>query len=360
VSRLLIVDDKKINRQLLKSHLENAGYAEVLQAASGQEAMDMVKLKKPDLVLLDIVMPGMDGYEVCKRLKSNEQLKEVPVVFLSAVTDTRDKVKAFEQGGVDFITKPFKFEEVQARVHTHLTIHSLQRELEIKNSHLEQLVQEKVREISDTQMATIFAIARLVETRDYDTGMHLERTRNYCRLLAERLSRHPSYKATINDDFIRRIYDISPLHDIGKVGVPDAILLKLGKLTSEEFESIKKHTVTGAQYLQVIKEKFPGSAFIAMGVEIARSHHERWDGGGYPDGLRRENIPLSARIMALSDVYDALRSKRPYKEAFSHEESREIIVRESGKHFDPLIVEAFLSLETQFEQIHHGEEEIEG
>ncbi len=324
-----------------------------MEAASGREALQQAAEQKPDLVLLDIVMPGMDGYEVCRQLKSESQLKDIPVVFLSALSETMDKVKAFNEGGVDYIAKPFAFEEVQARVQTHLKIHYLQQDLERHNKDLAQLVEEKVKEISDSQIATIFAIAHLAETRDNETGAHLERTRDYCRMLAAWLGGHPRDRDTITEDYVRRIYETSPLHDIGKVGVPDAVLLKPGKLTAAEFEEVKKHTTIGAETLKQVEIRYPGNKFIAMGEEIARSHHEKWDGSGYPDGLAGESIPLSARIMALVDVYDALRSRRPYKEAFTHEKSRHIIVGDKGKHFDPLVVEAFLALENKFTSTHH-------
>ena len=351
-AKILIVDDNKVNRKLLKEYLLSAGYTYLLQAANGWEAIAKAKAERPDIILLDIVMPDMNGYEVCKYLKNDLLLKDIPVIFLSSLKETKDKVRAFNEGGVDYIEKPFAFEEIKARVQTHLKIHYLNQDLEKHNRQLEQMVQEKVKEISDSQIATNFAIAHLTEMRDYETGLHLERTRDYCYLLANRLSRHPKYRDIITADFIRRIYETSPLHDIGKVGVPDAILFKPGKLTTEEFEVVKQHTIIGAQTLKKVEEKYPANKFITMGVQIARSHHEKWDGSGYPDGLRGENIPLPARIMALADVYDALRSRRHYKEAFTHEKSREIIMRDNGKQFDPLIVEAFLSLDQEFDTIH--------
>ncbi|NLO90092.1 MAG: two-component system response regulator [Clostridia bacterium] len=349
---ILIVDDKKINRSLLKRYLIHAGYKRIFEAENGEQALEMAREVKPDLILLDIVMPGMSGYEVCRILKRDPKLKNIPIIFLSVLMDVEDKVRAFEEGGVDYITKPFEFEEVRARVQAHLRLFYLQRELERYNKYLETMVEEKVREIYDAQMATIYAIARLAEKRDYETGQHLERTREYCRLLAEWLLRHSRYKAFIDEKFIKVLYEASPLHDIGKVGVPDAVLLKPGRLTPEEFEIIKTHTIIGAQTLEEVREKYPENAFISMGIEIARSHHEKWNGSGYPDGLKGDEIPLSARIMALADVYDALRSQRPYKEAYSHEKSREIIVAEKGKHFDPLLVEAFLAVEKDFAAVH--------
>ncbi len=349
--KIMIVDDKRINRELLKMHLAKSGYMQIIQAKSGGEAIEQARVMQPDLILLDILMPGMDGYEVCKRLKEDDSLKNIPIIFLSSLSETTDKVEAFSKGGVDYITKPFAFEEVKARVQTHLKLYYLQQDLKKYNEHLEMLVQAKVKEVSDSQMSTIFAIAHLAEKRDNETGLHLIRTRDYCRLLAGWLSNQTKYGDIITDDFIRIIYEASPLHDIGKVGIPDSILLKPGKLTGAEFEIIKQHSAIGAETLQEVEEIYPSNLFIALGTQIARSHHEKWNGKGYPDGLAGENIPLAARIMALSDVYDALRSKRPYKEPFSHRKSIEIIAGERGNHFDPNIVDAFLSLEKKFDQI---------
>ena len=349
--KILTVDDKKINRVLLKGHLVNAGYKQILQAESGKEAIAQVKEVHPDLILLDIVMPEMDGYEVCSQIKANDRFNDIPVIFLSALNDIKDKMTAFSYGGVDYITKPFSFLEVQARVQTHLNNHYLQQRLNRHNEQLEQLVQAKVKEVSESQMSTIFAIAHLAEKRDNETGMHLKRTRDYCRLLADWLSENSKYADTITNDYVRIIYEASHLHDIGKVGIPDAILLKPGKLTTDEFEIIKKHSIIGWETLKEVEEMYPSNMFIAVGSQIARSHHEKWNGKGYPDGLVGENIPLSARIMALSDAYDALRSVRPYKEAFSHQKSLKIIMGDKGKHFDPTIVDAFISLEEKFKLI---------
>jgi putative two-component system response regulator len=347
-TKILIVDDSPEAIEVLANALKH--YKRQV-ALSGEKAIKLLEASEelPDLILLDVMMPGMDGYEVCRLIKKDERLKEIPVIYLSALTDTKDKVKAFEQGGVDYIEKPFQLEEVRARVDTHLKLRYFQQELEAHNKNLKQLVEEKVKEISESQIATIFAMAKLAESRDKDTGDHLQRIQVFCRLIAEKLSMHPKYNAWIDADFISFLQKASPLHDIGKVGIRDVILLKPGKLTPEEFEEMKQHTSIGANTLEEVYQKYPSNYFVKIGIEIAESHHEKWDGSGYPKGLKGEEIPLSARIMALADVYDALRSKRVYKEAYSNEKTREIIAQGSGKHFDSFVVDAFLEMEQEFE-----------
>lgn len=350
LKKILIVDDSPEAIEVLCSALPN--YYKRQVALSGDKAFKLLEISEelPDLILLDVMMPGMDGYEVCRCLKKDERYKEIPVIYLSALTDTKDKVRAFEEGGVDYIEKPFQFEEVRARVDTHLKLSYLQRELEVHNNNLEQMVEEKVKEISESQIATIFAMAKLAESRDKDTGDHLVHIQIFCRLIAEKLIYHPQYEEHINAKFIDILQKASPLHDIGKVGIRDSILLKPGKLTTDEFEEMKQHTTIGANTLKEVFQKYPNNYFIKIGIEIAESHHERWDGSGYPEGLCGNEIPLSAQIMALVDVYDALRSKRVYKEAYSKEKTREIIINESGKHFDALIVETFLEFEEELDK----------
>ena len=352
LKKILIVDDSPEAIVVLDNALSKHYKRQV--ALSGEKAIKLLEASEelPDLILLNVMMPGMDGYEVCRYLKKDERLKEIPVIYLSALTGTKDKVKAFEQGGVDYIEKPFQLEEVRARVETHLKLSYFQKELEAYNDNLKQMVEEKVKEISESQIATIFAMAKLAESRDNDTGDHLKRIQIFCWLIAEKLSIHSKYKDKINWDFIDILQKASPLHDIGKVGVRDVILLKPGKLTPEEFEEMKQHTSIGANTLREVYQKYPGNYFIKIGIEIAESHHEKWDGSGYPEGLCGNEIPLSARIMALADVYDALRSKRVYKHAYSNEKTREIIIQESGKHFDSLIVEIFLEFEQEFDKVY--------
>jgi putative two-component system response regulator len=297
------------------------------------------------------MMPEMDGYEMCRRLKEDSRLKDIPVIFLSALSETADKIKAFGAGGVDYVTKPFHFEEVRARVETHLRLHRLQQEVEGHNLRLQQLVQAQVKEICDSQMAAIFALSNLAESRDGDTGKHLERIQVFCRLLAEQMSLQPRYQARFSPGYVENLFHASPMHDIGKVGIADEVLCKPGPLTAEEFEVMKQHSLIGARTLEAARSKYPKNAFINMGIAIARSHHEKWQGGGYPDGLMGEDIPLCARIMAVADCYDALRSPRCYKPPLPHEKAKTIILEECGRQFDPSVVEAFDQTQTRFQEI---------
>ena len=348
--QILIVDDVPENLQLLSGMLTNKGY-KVRPVLSGKLALKLAHSNPPDLILLDITMPEMSGYEICAQLKSNPSLKDIPVIFISGLAETEDKVRAFEAGGVDYITKPFKVQEVQARVDSHLRLRFLQKEVEQYNSSLHDMVQAQVKEISDSQMATIFALAKLAESRDDETGKHLDRVRLKCGLLATWLRENSLYKEQISEQFIETILCTSPLHDIGKVGIPDAILLKPGKLTPEEFEVVKRHTVIGAETLEAVRQMYPQNSLIQMGIEITRQHHEKWDGSGYPDGRAGEQVSLAARIMAVSDVYDALRSNRAYKPAYPQEETCRILLEGNGSHFDPMVIEAFRHLQDRFDEI---------
>jgi len=348
---VLVVDDTPENLRVLCGMLKHQGYR-ARPMPSGRLALQAVDSQPPDLVLLDINMPEMNGYEVCRHLKENQATAAIPVIFISALTELGDKVKAFSSGGVDYITKPFQFEEVEVRVETHLKLRRMQLQLEQYAKHLEDQVEEKVREISQSQMATIEVLAQLTESRDECTGGHIKRIQSLSRALAIKLGESERYQRTVTATYVTNIYYASALHDIGKVGVKDAILLKNGSLTAEEFAEMKKHTIYAAHTLAAAREKYPGNVFINMGIAISRSHHEKWDGLGYPDGLSGEDIPLCARIMALADVYDALRTKRPYKDGMSHEEAREIIVAGSGTHFDPDVVTAFLEIEQVFSEQH--------
>ena len=347
---ILVVDDTPANLHLLANMLKERGY-KTRPVPSGMLALQAALSDPPDLVLLDVNMPEMNGFDVCQSLKADERLKEIPVIFISALNELLDKVKAFSVGGVDYITKPFQFEEVQARVDTHLKLRRLQKELEDHNRQLGRLVQVQVKKISDTQMAMIFALAKLAESRDDDSGLHLERVQAFSKRLAEGLGQRARFGGKVDALFIENIFTASPLHDIGKVAIPDRIILKPGKLTSEEFEIMKTHARLGAEKLDAVQRRFPGNAMLDMGIAIARFHHEKWNGEGYPQGLAGEAIPLPARIMGLVDVYENLRSKRPYKPAFSHAESMEIIIGSSGTHFDPEIVKVFVELQEEFRTI---------
>jgi putative two-component system response regulator len=348
---ILIVDDTLANIQVLSGMLKQQGY-KVRPVLDGKAALKAAETHAPDLILLDITMPEMNGYEVCEKLKQDPKLKQIPVIFISALTEPLDKVKAFTVGGVDYITKPFQLEEVRVRVENHLHLASLQQQIENYNRYLEEKVIEQVNEISDSQMATILALAKLAEFRDEDTGRHIERIQYFCRLLVTNMADTPLYRGRISPIYIDNITHASPLHDIGKVGIPDNILLKPGKLTPAEFDIMKTHTLIGFDLLSVIKDRYTKNSFINVGIEISRSHHEKWDGSGYPDGLKGIDIPLSARILAVADVYDALRSKRPYKTGFDHSTSCKIIMEGRGIHFDPDVIDTFAGLEADFERVY--------
>ncbi len=350
---IMVVDDVPANLKLLQEMLQGKGYR-VLTFPGGKLALQAAARNPPDLILLDINMPEMNGFEVCAHLKADERLKEIPVLFISALTETANKINAFAVGGVDYVTKPFQIEEIHARTRTHLHLRKLQADLEQSNRHLEERVQAQVQELSDSQRATIIALAKLAECRDDDTGAHIERTQTFCRVLAEALRIDSCYADSIDQSFVTNLYYAASLHDIGKVGIPDHILLKPGRHTPEEFAIMKTHVIIGAKTLQSACGDYPHNAFLNMGMVIARSHHEKWDGSGYPDGLAGAAIPLPARIMAVADVYDALRSQRPYKAAFSHAASYAMILNGAGQHFDPAVVEAFRTVEAQFAEIRHG------
>ena len=347
----MIIDDTPENLQILTAMLRRKGYG-VSAFPQGRMALAAARRKSPDLILLDINMPEMNGYEVCETAKSDPALKEIPIIFISALSDTDDKVRAFRCGGVDYITKPFQMEEVYARVDTHLQLHRSRQVMRRFNETLQARVDAQVEEINKSQLAMIFALAKLSHTRDDDTGMHLDRVQHLCRLLASTLADRPAFAETITPAYIEAIFHASPLHDLGKVGIVDAILLKPGPLTREEFEIMKTHTTIGAETLASVHKQYPNNAFVTMGIDIAHFHHEKWDGSGYPKGLAGADIPLSARIMALVDVYEALRARRPYKAPFPHDKSKAIIIEGRGKHFDPAIVDGFLDIDGDFDGVY--------
>lgn len=337
--RILIVDDTPTNIYVLMESLRT-DYA-IQIATHGLKALTLASSPHPpDLILLDIMMEGMDGYEVCRRLKADKRTEGIPVIFVTTRSEVEDEAYGLEIGAVDYITKPISPAIVKARVRNHL-------ELKAHRDHLERLVEQQVQSISSSRLSTIFALSKLAESRDDETGQHLERTQIYCEMLARQLMAIEAFPCTLDEKFIETIYWACPLHDVGKVAIPDHVLCKPGRLSEAEFEVMKGHTVRGAETLRQVTESYPDNDFIAMGVAIARSHHEYWDGNGYPDGLVGEDIPLAARIMSVADVYDALTSKRCYKEAMTHEQATELIVRESGTHFDPKIVEAYLQISSE-------------
>jgi putative two-component system response regulator len=352
---LLVVDDTPANLELLSQMLGERGYR-VRPVLSGELALKSAAAEPPDLVLLDIRMPGMDGFEVCRRLKRDEKLRDIPVIFLSALTDTEEKIRAFDDGGVDYVTKPFQIQEIEARVQTHLKLRRALLDVARYNAYLEELVGQKVREISDSQFATIFAMVKLSESRDDETGTHIWRVRDYCRVLAAAMRDVPEFRDVLTERFVEDLYNAAPLHDIGKVGIPDAILLKPDRHTPDETRIMKTHTTIGARTLREVSHKYPENTFLSLGAQIAASHHERWDGSGYPEALQGEAIPLVAQIMAVADVYDALRSPRKYKKAFGHEPSVKTMIDGDGRtmpsHFHPRILHAFKRCGGEFDAVY--------
>lgn len=352
ISTVLVVDDTPENLALMSDLLRDSYRVKVatngfkaIRIASGPDA--------PDLIMLDVMMPEMDGYEVCRRLKEQDNTKNIPVIFLTARTDPEDEKIGLELGAVDYITKPISPPLVQARVRNHLQLKTHADFLRDKAAWLESEVQSRTRDVQRIKDVTIIAMASLAETRDNETGNHIRRTQNYVKALAEHLSREERFPIVLDDETIDLLYRSAPLHDIGKVGIPDSILLKPGRHTPEEFEIMKTHAVLGAEAIKVAEQVLDETetSFLRYAREIAQSHHEKWDGTGYPAGLSGENIPLSGRLMAVADVYDALISERVYKHAYSHDEAVSYIRQGRGRHFDPMIVDAFLEIEDQFKTI---------
>ena len=325
----------------------------VMLADSGPNGLEMARsATPPDLILLDILMPDMDGYEVCQQLKASAATRDIPVIFLTAKTAEDDEQLGLDLGAVDYITKPISPGIVLARIRTQLALKASADFLRDQNAFLAQEVNLRTREVSAIEDVTIMAMASLAETRDVDTGNHIRRTQHYVRALARQLSTHPRFAAFLDNHTIGLLFKSAPLHDIGKVGIPDRILLKPGKLTPEEFEVMKTHTTLGRDAIEHAEQMLGCEvAFLKIAKEIAYSHQEKWDGSGYPQSLKGDQIPISARLMALADVYDALISRRIYKEPISHEAAMHIIAMTRGRHFDPDVVEAFLVIQDTFKAI---------
>jgi len=345
---ILVVDDSPDSLELISTELMK--YYEVHVATDGARCLELARrVRRPDLILLDVMMPGMDGYEVCRRLKANPDTADIPVLFLSGKAASDDERIGLEIGAEDYLAKPVNPAVMLARIRAHLRLKAAADYLRDQNSFLEREVARRVREISAVQDITIYAMATLAETRDNETGNHIRRTQNYVISLATKLAESPNYAAQLPRQEIELLYKSAPLHDIGKIGIPDRILLKPGRLTPEEFDIMKTHAAIGRESIEAAETlvSMPDS-FLRFAKEIAGSHHEKWDGSGYPEGLAEEAIPLSARLMALADVYDALISKRVYKEAFTHEVARNIILQGRGTHFDPAVIDAFIAVEQDF------------
>ncbi len=357
--RVLIVDDEPINLKVMADLLRDS-YGLIVAKDGPQALARLAGGPLPDLILLDVMMPGMDGVEVCRRLKEDARTRDLPVIFITAMGQVHDETRGFDVGAVDYITKPISPPVVLARVRTHIALREARRALADQNRQLEDRVAERTRDLLRAQDATIRAMASLAETRDNETGNHIRRTQNYVLALALHLSRDPRHAGQLDEETIELLYKSAPLHDVGKVGIPDSILLKPGKLTDDEFHIMKTHAALGHDAIFAAEGEADitaggraasESSFLRIAREIAHGHHERWDGTGYPQGLAGEAIPLSARLMAVADVYDALISRRCYKPPFPHEKAAAIIREGSGSHFDPAVVAAFTALEDEFKDI---------
>lgn len=349
--RVLIVDDVPENIKILINPLKSH-YA-IMVARDGEVALQLASSSQPpDIILLDVVMPGMDGYEVCRRLKEDPQTRDIPVLFITAQSDEVDEARGLALGAVDYISKPFRPSLVMTRVANQL-------ELKQHRDTLSEQIKERTRELAITRETTIEAMASLAEWRDTSTGGHVRRTKEYVRLLADYLHRRDRY-AELDSDTCEMLYVSAPLHDVGKVSLPDSILLKPGRLTDEEMMEMRTHTTRGYTALSAVEQKLGGNSFLKIACEIAHSHHERWDGKGYPQGIGGEEIPLGARMMAIADVYDALISPRIYKNPMPHSEALRIMLEGRGTQFDPTLIDAFITLQKDFEDtaIHYADEEV--
>jgi putative two-component system response regulator len=352
---ILIVDDTPDNIMLLSRLLKDRYNTKV--ANNGSLALQIAQSTPGlDLILLDVMMPGLDGYETCRQLKANPVTADIPVIFLTAKNQVEDEAMGLSLGAVDYIAKPISPPILFARVATQLTLLDARRQLQAHNENLEKLVQDRTAQLALMQEAIIMAMGTLAETRDNAAvtkgDHHIRRTQHYVRALARHLQHHPRFATDLTDENIELLYRSVPLHDIGKVGIPDRILLKPGVLDREEFEVMKLHAVYGRDTIMLVEKHIGGTnGFLMFAREIAHSHQEKWDGSGYPDRLAGEQIPLSARLMAVADVYDALISRRVYKPAFTHQQALEVMRKGRGTHFDPDVLDAFFEIEGQFAAI---------
>ncbi|MDX9820453.1 MAG: two-component system response regulator [Syntrophales bacterium] len=357
---VLVVDDTPDNLTLMSGLLKDQYKVKI--ANNGERALKVALTgEPPDLILLDIMMPVMDGYETCRHLKSTPETRDIPVIFLTARAEVEDEARGFELGAVDYITKPVSPPIVLARVKTHLQLKRVRDYLKDQNEFLDFEVRRRTSQIASIQEVTILTMGSLAETRDNETGNHIRRTQYYVKALAERLRRHPRFRHFLdNEETIDLLYKSAPLHDIGKIGIPDNILLKPGRFTPEEFEIMKTHCALGRDSI-IAAEKRLGAEmpFLSFAKEIAYSHQEKWDGTGYPEGLSGDDIPISGRLMAVADVYDALISLRVYKLPIPHPEAVKIMVEGKGTHFDPDMADAFVEIADEFLQIAKRYEDTE-
>jgi putative two-component system response regulator len=346
--RIALVDDDITSLALGKGIM--ADLYDVVTIPSGEKLFQFLGRVRPDLILLDVDMPVMNGYETLRRLKAQPEYQDIPVIFLTSMSDTANEIEGLNLGAVDYISKPFSPPLLLKRLELHLKVVSQQRELINYNNNLQEMVKTRTKTILDMQNSVLKIVANLVESRDEITGGHVERTRRYLAILLEGLVKMGLYTQEIaewNQDFFLQS---SQLHDVGKISIPDKILMKPDRLTPEEFNEMKNHTLFGVRIIEAMQKETPESSFLSHAKILAGFHHEKWDGGGYPYGLKGLDIPLGGRLMAIADVYDALISVRPYKKALTHEEAAEIMVNGRGTQFDPDLMEVFIAVSDRFGQ----------
>lgn len=352
-STVMVVDDNPINITVIARALKDE--FEVVSAESGEQALEKCRAANPpDLIILDVMMPGIDGYEVMSQLRQDPKLREIPVIFITALGEFGNEKQGLDLGATDYLTKPVSPALVRLRVRNQILLKKARDVLNERNAQLEREVRSRTRQLQAVQNATLIALASLAETRDDDTGYHIQRTQRYVQAIVNRAVEKGLYPEVLDEAAADVITKTAPLHDIGKVGIPDRILLKPGKLDQAEFETMKNHCVLGFRTIErALRELEHGSEFLRIAAEVALSHHERWDGTGYPQGLSGEAIPVSARIMAIADVYDALSSVRVYKPAYRHVESLQMMREGRGTSFDPVLLDCFLELEADISAIAH-------
>ena len=339
-AKILVVDDEATNLRLLEATLRLLGY-QVILARDGEEALAKVKETPPNVILLDTLMPKMDGFEVARRLKGDEATKSISIIMMTALDEVEDRVKALEAGADDFLSKPVDATELRPRVNSQLKvkayndlIRNYPREIETEVARRTESIRQSFEKMKIASLDTVYRLARAAEYKDEDTGSHVERMSHYSSAIARKLG--------LDNDFVERILWAAPMHDIGKIGIPDRVLQKPGKLDDEEWVIMRSHTTIGAEIL-----KDASADFIKLAADIAISHHEKWNGSGYPRGIKGADIPLAGRIVALADVFDALTSERPYKTAFPLEKALAIIKESRGSHFDSEVVNAFLAIKDE-------------
>ena len=346
---IIIIDDDIINLTVAADALTDK--YNVFTVPSGKKLFQLLERVMPDLILLDIEMPEMNGYEIIKELKGSENTEPIPVIFLTGMIDPQSELEGLDLGAIDYITKPFSKQLLLKRIEVHLFVEAQKKKLKADNRSLTHEVSEKAKTVFELQNAILKTVAELVECRDSITGGHIERTQSYLKILTDAMKKHGIYTEELDKWDINLFIMSSQLHDVGKISIKDSILMKPSALTDEEFNEMKKHAVYGENIIRNIEKKTRENAFLEYAKILAVSHHEKWDGSGYPHGLKGKAIPLQGRLMAIADVYDALTNDRPYKKAFSHEDSVEIIIKGSGTQFDPALCDIFLKYEDEFNKI---------